>query len=147
MSPSRVTAHFDLREFACRDGTEVPAYGRSGLTLLCKEWLEPFRSQFGPVRVLSGFRTPAHNRAVGGASKSVHMMTTVLPSRPARSRTVAAAADVRAATGDVAAWARWAKEHRARNPHLAKKGRGGIGVYVGQGFVHLDTASNRDWTG
>jgi uncharacterized protein YcbK (DUF882 family) len=98
---------------------------------------------FGRVTVHSGYRTAAHNLAVGGAKQSVHMLTTALPDRPRGSVTVAAAADVSCATGDPQRWSDWAREHRQRHHHLAWQGRGGVGQY--SSFVHLDTASVRDW--
>ncbi len=35
--------------------------------------LDRYRSRFGPTTVISGYRDPAHNRRVGGASASRHM--------------------------------------------------------------------------
>lgn len=43
------------------------------LTYLVKNVLQPLRSHFGvPIRVTSGYRSPALNRAVGGSSSSWH---------------------------------------------------------------------------
>ncbi len=43
------------------------------LTLLCHEVLEPWRALVGPLRVTSGYRSLAVNRAIGGAANSDHM--------------------------------------------------------------------------
>lgn len=36
--------------------------------------LQPLRDKFGSIRVTSGYRNPALNRAIGGASNSIHMI-------------------------------------------------------------------------
>ena len=43
------------------------------LTRLVCDVLEPLRLQTGPIRVNSGYRSPAVNAAVGGAKKSAHL--------------------------------------------------------------------------
>lgn len=65
----RLSPHFTLVEFACKDGSDEvlihPAL--PGL-------LETIRAHFGaPVHINSAYRTPAHNRRVGGASDSRHV--------------------------------------------------------------------------
>jgi hypothetical protein len=72
----RVTPHFTWDEFACQDAqrTPVPANLRANTIRLC--WLlEKLRHQLGdvPLSIDSGYRTPEHNKEVGGASKSRHM--------------------------------------------------------------------------
>lgn len=143
----RLTPHFRLSEFDCKDGTRVPQTLITGLVYLCEWWLEPFRAEFGRTDIMSGFRTVSHNGFVGGATRSVHLGKTNLPGRERHSVTRAAAADVFPHTGTVKEWHAWAVAHRKRSRHLAAKGRGGIGLYVKQEFLHLDTASLRDWTG
>lgn len=44
----------------------------ANLEILCREFLEPIREQFGPVRVNSGYRSPELNKAIGGAKDSAH---------------------------------------------------------------------------
>ena len=59
---------FRVREFACRDGSD-PLFVDSALVQL----LQSIRDHFGaPVVITSGYRTAAHNKAVGGAPYSQH---------------------------------------------------------------------------
>lgn len=45
----------------------------AAMVALCENVLEPVRSHFGkPVRITSGFRSPALSKAVGSTSKSQH---------------------------------------------------------------------------
>lgn len=70
-----VTPHFTAEEFACKDGTPYPpAWVASRLQPLCIV-LEAIRAELDhrPVTIVSGYRTPAHNRAVGGSRHSRHM--------------------------------------------------------------------------
>lgn len=46
----------------------------SKLKMHAEDILQPIREQFGPLRVTSGYRNPALNKAVGGASNSIHMI-------------------------------------------------------------------------
>lgn len=74
-SQGQVTPHFTWAEFACQDAakTPVPPNLRANTIRLC--WLlEKMRHQLGdvPMSIDSGYRTPAHNREVGGASDSRH---------------------------------------------------------------------------
>lgn len=71
----KLTHHFALHEFACKDGTPYP---REWI----EEWLRPLccvlerlRTHFGsrPITIVSGYRTPEYNRKVGGAKNSQHL--------------------------------------------------------------------------
>tara|TARA_Y100000590_G_scaffold167965_1_gene192134 strand:+ start:317 stop:781 length:465 start_codon:yes stop_codon:yes gene_type:complete len=42
------------------------------MTRLCCDVLEPLRATVGALRVNSGYRSPAVNKAIGGANKSAH---------------------------------------------------------------------------
>lgn len=143
----QLTPHFTIEEFDCHDGTKVPKAAEDDIKRWCEWWGEPMRKRFGAVTILSGYRTAAHNKSVNGAARSVHLLSTELPGRTAGTTHLAVAGDVVAATGDVWAWHAWAQAHRKRHAHLAGKGRGGIGRYARQHFLHLDTAQLRDWSG
>lgn len=64
---------FHISEFGCHSGTPYPSAWLDRLTLLCSV-LDVIRADWGgPIRVVSGYRTLAHNTAVGGARASQHM--------------------------------------------------------------------------
>lgn len=75
----RLTEHFTLAEMT-RSATAI----RRGLDNspgtdviealldLCQHVLEPVRAHFGPVKITSGYRSVAVNRAVGGSAASQH---------------------------------------------------------------------------
>ena len=44
------------------------------LQQLCTKILEPFRAKVGPLRVSSGYRSPALNKLIGGSPKSQHCL-------------------------------------------------------------------------
>lgn len=63
----RCSAHFRYAEFKSKGNgwikiSRVHAYR-----------LDRYRDVVGPVRIVSGYRDPAHNRRVGGATSSRHM--------------------------------------------------------------------------
>jgi uncharacterized protein YcbK (DUF882 family) len=118
----RLTAHFTIGEFACKDGTPVPPNTVPQLHELCARFLEPLRERYGPVTVISGYRTPGWNRAVGGAPASYHVYT---------SRRQGVAADVRCARGAPMLW----------HELLAELEPGGLGSY--SDHVHVDSRSHR----
>lgn len=64
-----LSAHFSRHEFDSHDGaraTPKPSLIRA---------LEHLRTELGdrPIRIVSGYRSPAHNRAVHGAPRSRHL--------------------------------------------------------------------------
>ena len=91
----RLTEHFHVAEFDCRDGTPVPEAALPALKALCEEVLEPQRARFGPITINSGFRTASYNASVGGASNSIHIYT---------EHPNAAAADHAASSGSAREW-------------------------------------------
>lgn len=76
-----LTEHFHLSEFtnsneATRKGIDntPTAPVISNLKLLCEQVLEPIRSHFNkPIRISSGYRSPALNAEVKGSKNSQHM--------------------------------------------------------------------------
>jgi len=64
----KLTRNFALHEFESPDTHEVKIIPE--LVLL----LQKVRDRIGkPIQITSGYRTPEHNRAVGGAKASYHM--------------------------------------------------------------------------
>lgn len=116
-----LTPHFTLLDFASRGVLPEGEYLANVREVA--EQLEVLRTELGdkPITVISGYRTPEHNAAVGGAPKSQHLQ--------------GRAADIRVAgmTPGVVA----DTIHR-----LIKEGKmkqGGVGLYPQSGFVHYDT--------
>ena len=72
--------HFTAGEFVC------PCCGQGRPSRLLVLWLDLLRRAWGgPVRVNSGFRCAAHNREVGGAPRSRHLLgcaADVAPAEP-----------------------------------------------------------------
>ena len=122
----KLSANFTVAEFACKDGSD-PVFVDSSLAAL----LQKIRDHFGrPVVITSGYRTAAHNAAVGGAKSSQHLL--------------GRAADIQVAgvsVEDVAAYA-----------ESLLPGWGGVGRYPvkagrAKGWVHVDTRPNKSrWT-
>ena len=113
---------FRAKEFACKDGTD-PLFVDSELVQV----LQAIRDHFGvPVVITSGYRTAAHNRAVGGAVYSQHQY--------------GRAADIRVSGVPV--------EQLAAYAETLLPGTGGIGRYPAKGFVHVDVRKAKSrWVG
>lgn len=128
----RLSRHFTVEEFDCRDGTKVMKRDYNGLEYLCRTFLEPLRKKYGPVRVNSGFRTQAYNARIGGASRSEHIYTIHDGNDQA--------ADIHCRKGGPRDWHRTLNTIRA----LKRNGRGGLGLYGT--FVHVDIRDYKaDW--
>ena len=122
----RLAPSFTVREFRCRDGSDVVMIDESLVMLL-----QCIREHFGkPITITSGYRTAAHNAAVGGAKSSQHLL--------------GRAADIQVqgvSVEDVAAYA-----------ESLMPGWGGVGRYPvkagrAKGWVHVDTRPNKSrWT-
>lgn len=132
----KVSEHFDSHEFAQHEGHNLPALDYpvewipTRLTPLCKA-LERIRAEFGgaPIKILSGYRSPAYNAAINGAPSSKHML--------------GQAADIQVAGVDP-------DVVHARILDLSRRGEiaiGGLGKYPG--FTHVDVRAGRlvTWQG
>jgi uncharacterized protein YcbK (DUF882 family) len=65
----KIGQHFKVREFACKDGSQVVFVDDYLVSIL-----DILRNQVGkPVYITSGYRTPARNKKVDGAKYSYHM--------------------------------------------------------------------------
>jgi hypothetical protein len=100
--------------------------------------LQRFRTEFGrPVQLLSTYRSPDYNRAVGGATGSMHKEFRAI--------------DFTVSAGNPTQWAKVLRGYRGktfRDPHRGQDFtfRGGIGIYTSSNFVHVDTRGNDvDW--
>jgi uncharacterized protein YcbK (DUF882 family) len=124
----QLTKNFNLSEFRCRDGSEVPDEYIQNVELLAKN-LQVLRELLGcPIRVISGYRSPKYNRKIGGARRSQHM--------------IAKAADIKVSgmTPD---------EVRSAILQLIDEGKmmqGGVGRY--RSFTHYDVRARKArWSG
>jgi hypothetical protein len=108
-------------ELACRDGVEYPAAWRRDRAVLLALEFEVLRWMCGnrPLRVLSGYRTPAHNIRVGGARDSQHLAGRALDLAPPSGMSID----------------EFARVVRSRTKHLDSQIRG-LGVYPR--FIHID---------
>ena len=67
-----VAKNFKVKEFACKDGSDTVK-----LCMVTVGILQSIRDYFGkPVIINSGYRTPSHNKKVGGATNSQHVVGT-----------------------------------------------------------------------
>ena len=112
-SSTKLSAHFTVREFACSDGSDEI---RIDPNLV--KYLEKIRAHFGkPVRITSGYRSPAYNAKVGGAFHSYHL------------RGMAADIVISGVSSKLVA------------QYAETVGCGGVGWYEARNFTHIDTRS------
>ena len=116
----KLSTNFRVREFACQDGSDVIFVSPELISLLQK-----IRTHFGKaVTITSAYRTPPHNKSVGGTTYSQHQYGT--------------AADIKVSgvsPKKVAAYA-----------ETLLVNKGGIGTY--DTFTHIDVRADRSrWNG
>tara|TARA_R110000824_G_scaffold400846_1_gene609529 strand:- start:7469 stop:7894 length:426 start_codon:yes stop_codon:yes gene_type:complete len=123
MAMSKLTNNFSLREFRCKDGTDVPEEYMDNVKELAEN-LQVLREHLGKaIRVISGYRSSKYNRKIDGARRSQHL--------------TASAADVKIS-------GMTPKEIRDVIEQLIKDGlmkQGGIGVYTS--FLHYDVRNRK----
>jgi uncharacterized protein YcbK (DUF882 family) len=120
--------YFNLSEFHSNDGAKVPKEYYGNLQQLINN-LDVLREYLGSALFInSGYRSPSHNRKIGGAKNSQHLF--------------AKAADLRSVTKSP-------KEIKQAIETLIAQGKmskGGVGIY--NSFVHYDVrGTNVRWTG
>ncbi len=144
---NRLSKHFTVGEFVCHDGTPVPPAAVGALQRWARDWGEPLRAAFGPVRVTSGYRHRLYNRGIGSTDGSYHVYELRVRDAEDAGHLVQVAADVTCRDGKPREVAQWAREHRLRDSQLRSATLGGVGEYRASGFTHLDTGPRRDWWG
>ena len=123
----RLAPDFQVRELRCRDGSDTVMVDET-LTVV----LQCIREHFGKsVTITSGYRTAAHNAAVGGTKSSQHLL--------------GRAADIRVqgvSVEDVAAYA------ESLMPDWGGVGRYPVKAGRTTGWVHVDTRADKArWRG
>lgn len=116
----KLSENFKVKEFACKDGSDVVFISPELVTILQK-----VRKHFGrAVHINSGYRTPTYNKKVGGATHSQHLY--------------GMACDIHlnlVKPKDVAAYV-----------ETLLPNKGGIGIY--KNFVHVDVRAQKSrWNG
>lgn len=110
----QLSQHFKVKEFACKDGSDKVLIDTNLIPIL-----ESIREYFNsPVYIMSGYRTEVYNKKVSNTKDSQHCKGT--------------AVDVRVAGVSPVAIALMCE-------YDLLKGTGGIGLYKGQNFTHIDT--------
>lgn len=70
-----LTINFSDWEFDCKDGTKVPDELKGNRDELAAN-LQILRNFIGkPIKINSSYRTPEHNKSIGGASRSQHVQS------------------------------------------------------------------------
>lgn len=115
-----LSAHFKAREFACADGSDAIFVAEELVSVL-----EKIRTHFNKAVVItSAYRTPSHNKTIGGTARSQHIY--------------GLAADI--VVRDTA------PEAVADYAETLLKNKGGIGRY--KTFTHIDVRNTKSrWEG
>jgi len=70
----RLTKNFTKREFKSKDGAAMPDDVFANIKELASN-LQVLRDFLGePIRINSAYRSPAHNKAIGGVKNSQHVL-------------------------------------------------------------------------
>lgn len=116
----KIADYFRVREFRCKDGSDVVFIGRMLLNVL-----DDVRKNLGVTSITSGYRTISYNAKIdGAASKSKHCM--------------GIAADIKVS----------GKTPKEVYDYLNKKYPNTFGIGLYDTFVHIDTRPERSrWNG
>ena len=69
----RLTKNFNLSEFDCKDGTEMPSELLANVLELAEN-LQVLRDFVGvPIKINSSYRSLSHNANIGGSKSSQHL--------------------------------------------------------------------------
>jgi uncharacterized protein YcbK (DUF882 family) len=127
---NQLTANFHIREFKCKDGTEVPENLRCNVMVLAhnlqvlRDEITKLQKKDTPLHINSGYRTPAYNAKLeGSAVQSQHLQ---------------------AKAADITCIAYSPKQIADIIERLIKEGKmkqGGLGRY--KGFTHYDVRDKK----
>lgn len=119
----RLTKNFNTEEFQSHDGAVMPLFARRNIQELANN-LQVLRDELKePIHINSGYRSPEHNRRIGGVPNSQH---------------------TKGKAADIVVKSKTPKQLAKTIMKLIKKGKmkqGGIGLY--NGFVHYDIRGNK----
>ena len=120
---SLITQHFTVGENLQNDRRRIPTDDTTKTNILkVMNELEKIRIDYGsPIKITSGYRPPAINKAVGGASQSRHIQGD--------------AVDIAPVSGDLSNF----QEYIDRNWY------GALGYGARRGFVHIDCRNGKGW--
>ena len=115
---AQLTYNFKKSEFDSKDGSAMPISVFNNIKILAKQ-LQVLRDYLGvPISINSGYRSPSHNKKVGGVKNSQHVLGTA---------------------SDLSVKGKTPKEVYNAIEKLIKEGKmkeGGLGLY--NTFVHYD---------